>query len=134
MSNLNFDFCDTSRVIQEIPPDDQQIQTMNGWDFASKPKIPYRRKFKTKLFGMVWYMNTLGTALDITTDLKHNAGKLLEFYRNHRLWDSFLINHEYLGQIRVRFSKPVIIPEAKPDTGGHIDEFEIELIEYNPSY
>jgi hypothetical protein len=68
MSNQVFDFCDTSRVIEEIPPEDQTASSMNGWDFTAKPKIPYRRTFKVALHGMRWYLATGGASLDITTD------------------------------------------------------------------
>lgn len=60
MSNLVFDFCTHHRVIEEIPPDDPQIMSMNGWDFSAKPKIPYRRTFKTTLNGMQWFMQSSG--------------------------------------------------------------------------
>jgi hypothetical protein len=134
MSNLVFDFADTARVIQELPPEEQQVMSMNGWPFAAKPKIPYQRKFKVNLFGMKWYLNTGQTALDETTDTKFNAGRLLTFYRQHRLWDSFLITHQYLGSIRVRFAAPVTIPAGIPQASGLIEDFEVNLIEHNPSY
>lgn len=134
MSNQSFDFADTARVIQELPPQESPVITMNGWPFAVKPKTPYQRTFKVKLNGLRWYLNVGGTALDETTDTKFNAGRLLTFYRTHRLWDSFLITTQYLGTVRVRFNKPVTIPEGIPDSGGYIDQFEVELIEHQPSY
>lgn len=134
MSNQVFDFCDTSRVIVEVPPQEQQVISMNGWDFSAKPKVPYRREFKTTLYGMRWYLNGAGTALDVATDPTHNIGRLLQFYRDHRMWDSFLINHEYLGQIRVRFNKPVSPPEGLPDAGGRLDGLEVILLEHSPSW
>jgi hypothetical protein len=132
MSNLVFDFCDTARVAEEMPPEEQTITSMNGWDFAARPKVPYRRKFKVSLYGLRWYLNVAGTALDLTTNTKFNAGLLLDFYKTHRLWDSFLYNHEYLGQIRVRFNKPVQIPAGA--AGGRIENVDIELVEHSPSY
>lgn len=134
MSNLVFDFCSTSRVIEEMPPEEPSMASMNGWDFTAKPKIPYRREFKVRLDGMTWYLNDAANALDITTDPTHNAGKLLDFYKAHRMWDSFLFNHEYAGQIRVRFSKPVMIPAGLPDTGGYLDSLEVNLLEHSPSF
>lgn len=268
MSSLTFDFCDTTRVIQEIPPDERPVMSMNGWPYNPRPKTPYQRTFKAKLFGLRWFMstngpnlfpgliptqtnetaptsytptvttsgfpsaasvtltatdtavsgqtytigaveagktykvtvdvttvgggvrmrigygatpskylnqvlsngiqqytfvadgfrnnvqvfieNTTGTGgwvlntvsinaqnslgLDTTTSPTINAGRLLDFYRQHRTWDSFYLNHEYLGVIRVRFSKPVVIPEGKEDSVGLIEPFDIELIEHNPSY
>lgn len=129
-----FDFCTGSRVIEELPPEEPTIISMNGWDFAAKPKVPYRREFKVSLMGMRWYLNSGGTALDITTDPTNNAGRLLQFYRDNRMWDNFTLAHEYLGSIQVRFNKPVQIPAGLPDSFGRIDRFEVSLIEYNPSY
>lgn len=134
MSNQTFDFCDTSRVAEELPPQEQPMMSMNGWPFTSKPKVPYQREFKVKLHGMKWYLNVGGTALDVTTDTKKNAGRLLAFYRDHRLWDSFLYNHEYLGIVRVRFAKPVTVPAGIGDTGGKTEAIEVSLIEHNPSF
>lgn len=108
--------------------------SMNGWPFTAKPKVPYQREFKVTLQGLRWYLNVGGTALDETTDTKKNVGRLLRFYRDHRLWDSFLYNHEYLGAIRVRFSKPVTVPKGLGDTGGKLDSIEVNLIEHNPSF
>jgi hypothetical protein len=134
VSNQVFDFCDDARVIEEIPPEEQTVTSMNGWDFSAKPKVPYRREFAVKLYGLIWYLNATGAYLDEATDTKHNVGKLLKFYRDHRMWDSFLINHEYLGQIRVRFNKPLRIPAGIPNAGGKLDELEVSLIEHSPTY
>ena len=272
MSNLIFDFCKTSRVIEEIPPDDPIVTSMNGWDFAAKPKTPFRRTFKITLNGMQWFLTTatrllyagevvvngsfsdstqwnltnytisdgfltsglttgnnayqdtgtttvVGDVYDICVVVKdagsgtvgvslgiaaantaymgtttlttgenkltavvnnsagnlritfttsstatkptiihsvsirkrlglatnyipidplgyptRNAGRLLEFYQAHRLWDSFIIWHEYLGSIRVRFNKPIRLPAGKPDSNGLCDPIEVELIEHSPSY
>lgn len=134
MSNQTFDFCNTSRVAEELPPQEQPTMSMNGWPFTSKPKVPYQREFKVTLDGLKWYLNVGGTALDETTDTTRNVGRLLRFYRDHRLWDSFLYNHEYLGIIRVRFSKPVTVPKAKGDTGGKLDSVEVNLVEHSPVF
>jgi hypothetical protein len=134
MSNQTFDFCNTSRVAVELPPEEPQVKSMNGWTFVAKPKVPYQRQFKVTLTGMKWILTASGNALDTTTTPTVNAGRLLDFYRFHRMWDSFLYQHEYLGIIRVRFAKPLQIPEGIQNAGGKIDAFEVELIEHNPSY
>lgn len=273
MSNLVFDFCSSQRTFEEIPPDDPVVTSMNGWDFAAKPKIPFRRVFKGTLYGMVWCLTSTGqlystelipnvgfddptgwtltgftisngllnatlvsgnsatanfisgvtlsdvlelvinvkdagsgnlqvkvgttsssgawlagqtlvlgenrilvtvgattaqastlitftnsgtptkvaqvesvtmrrrsgtttlyTPLDPLTLPQRNVARALEFYQLHRLWDSFQIKHEYLGLIRVRFSKPLRIIAAHPDSGGLCDPVEIELVEHSPVY
>ena len=273
MSNLVFDFCSFQRTIEEIPPDDPVATSMNGWDFAAKPKTPFRRVFKATLNGMLWCLSSTGQLYDVelitnggfddttgwtltgftvvnglltaslvsgnsatsnfllgvtsgdvlelvinvkdagsgnlqvkvgttsssgawlagqtlvtgenrilvtvgattaqastlititnsgtptktatvesitmrrrtgTTTLytpldpltlpQRNVGRLLEFYKLHRMWDSFQIKHEYLGLLRVRFNKPVRVPAAHPDSSGLCDPLEIELIEHSPGY
>lgn len=134
MSALVFDFCETSRVAEEIPPDDVKATSMNGWDFSAKPKIPYRATFKVVLYGMKWYLNEDGDELDTDTDPEHNMGRLRSFYLTHRLWDSFLYDHEYLGQIRVRFDKSLRFPPAIGDSDGKVEAYELTLIHHNPSF
>lgn len=134
MSNFVFDFCSTSRVAEEIPPEEVRAASMNGWDYSAKPKVPYRATFKVTLYGMKWYLNSAGDALDVATDPTHNMGRLRSFYKDHRTWDSFLYNHEFLGQIRVRFEKPITFPAAKADSGGMLEPIEVTLIHHNPSF
>lgn len=134
MSGLTFDFCATRRVIEEIPPSDAAVKSMNGWPYAPRPRLPFQRTFTCKLHGLRWYQNNVTQALDITTDSPHNAGRLQAFYRQHRLHDSFLLNHEYLGVIRVRFNKPVAVPAGKEGAFGTLDPLEVEFIEHEPTY
>jgi len=129
-----FDFCDTSRVIQEIPPEPTNMPTFNGWEFSSKPQNPYRRTFTCKLHGLRWYLNSAGSALDVTTNPKFNAGRLLDFYRANQTWDTFTLVHEYLGTLQVKFKAPVVIPPAISNSDGLVPEFELQLIHSNPSY
>ncbi len=107
---------------------------MNGWEFTAKPVDPYRRQFVAELYGLRWYMSNDGFGLDLTTDTLHNAGFLLQFYREHRRYKPFYLQHEYLGLIQCRFASPVTIPKALPDSGGLIDVFEVTLVHHNPSY
>jgi hypothetical protein len=83
---------------------------------------------------MRWYLNTAGTALDLTTNPTRNAGRLLNFYKSNRTWDVFTFQHEYMGVIVCRFEKPVTIPEGLPNSGGLIGEFEVNLIQHNTSW
>lgn len=129
-----FDFCTTSRVVQELPPDETSAVSFNGWEFTSKPAIPYRRSFNVTLHGMRWYINSAGTGLDVTTNPGQNAGRLLNFYQSNRTWDVFTLNHEYLGPITCRFQQPLTIPPAIPNSGGAIGPFDVKLIHYNPGY
>jgi len=130
----NFDYCPKSRVVTELAPDETDVMSMNGWQFSSRPRTPYRPSFKVKLSGMRWYLNSAGTALDVTTNPTINAGRLLNFYKLNRKWDTFSFPHEYLGIIICRFKDPVNIPAAIPDSGGLIEAFEVNLIQHNASW
>lgn len=128
----NFDFCPNSHVAEELPPEEPKVTSFNGWDFTARPVVPYRPKFKVTLDGLYWYVSE--GLLDVTTDAQHNAGRLLNFYKEHRLWKTFTYNHEYYGEIVCRFDVPVILPKALPDSGGLLPSVEITLIQHSPGY
>lgn len=127
-----FDFVPNSHVAEEIPPEEQSAMSMNGWEFTTKPSVPYRARFKLTLSGMRWRLS--GGALDTTTDPTTNAGRLLNFYKARRKWDTFTYNHEYLGTITCKFAEPVVIPKAIQNSNGLIPDFEVTLVHYNPSF
>lgn len=127
-----FDFCPNTRVIEEVAPDEAAPISMNGWDFTIKPSEPYRRKFMVNLHGLRWYVGASG--LDLNKDADNNAGRLLDFYREHRLYKPFLLHHEYLGAIECRFASAVDIKAAIPDSSGLIEAFDISMVHHNPRY
>lgn len=129
-----FDFALNSRVITEVPPEEKPFVSMNGWDFTAKPSTPYRAKFRVRLYGMRWYLNAGGTALDITTEPTLNAGRLRQFYKDNRLWDNFTFAHEYLGNLTCRFAEAFEIPPAIGNSRGLIEPFDVLLIHHNPGY
>jgi len=127
-----FDFAPNSHSAIEIPPDEPEVVSFNGWDFTARPAVPYRRKFRLKLTGMRWYISN-GT-LDVSTNPTLNAGRLLDFYRTNRRFGTFTYAHEYLGTITCRFAEPLTIPEAITNSAGLIDVIEVNLIHHNPSF
>lgn len=127
-----FDFAPNSHVAEEIPPEEQDAVSLNGWEFSAKPAVPYRARFRLTLSGMYWH--AVNGVLDPNLDPQHNALRLREFYKAHRKWDTFLYGHEYLGPITCKFSDPVIIPKALPNSNGLIPDFEVILVHYNPGY
>lgn len=129
-----FDFAPNSHVAEEIPPEEPEVISMNGWDFTAKPSIPYRAKFKLTLTGMRWYFNSDGTAYDTTTNPTLNAARLLQFYKTNRRFGTFTYPHEAYGDLTCRFALPVQLPKALPDSGGLLPPFEVVLIHHNPSY
>lgn len=129
-----WDFCPNSMVAQEIPPEPTKATSFNGWEFTSRPSVPYRRTFKVKIHGLRWYMNDAMTVLDKVTDPTHNAGRLLDFYRERQTWDTFTYPHQYLGNITCKFHQPLVVPPGMEDSNGLVPEFEIMLIHHNPGY
>lgn len=128
-----FDFCSGSRVIKEIGPEEPGVVSMNGWDFTARPVHPYRRTFIVKVYGMRWYVNTDGT-YDYTTDPTHNAARLLNFYKDNRLFGTFDLDHPNYGIVVCRFKSVVNIEPAIPNSDGEIDPFEVNLLHHNPGY
>ncbi len=129
-----WDFCPKSMVVQELPPEPPKATSFNGWEFSSKPSVPYRRTFKVKVSGLRWYLNGAGNALDVSTAPTFNAGRLLDFYRIRQTWDTFTFPHEYLGNITCKFAAPVVIPPGMENSNGLVPEFEITLVHHNPGY
>jgi hypothetical protein len=127
-----FDFCENSRVIKELAPQESEGINLNGWDYNPKPNLPYQRSFMVTLYGMRWYLDSSG--LILTTDAGKNVGRLLQFYREHRKYRPFLLHHEYLGAIECRFKQPVNPNEASPNSDGLVEKVEIEMIHHNPGY
>lgn len=127
-----FDFAPNSHVAEEIPPEELDAVSMNGWEFVAKPSVPYRPTFKLTMGGMRWRKS--GGSLDVSTDPLLNAGRLLFFYKQNRRHGVFTYAHEYLGTINCRFAAPVVIPKALPNSNGLIADFELSLIQHNPGY
>lgn len=106
---------------------------MRGWHFSAKPSTPYQRKFRVTLFGLRWFLNSSGTYDDVT-DPKHNARLLELFYQQNQTWSEFSWNHPHLGELQVRFAEPVNVPRGVANGQGLVEEMEVMLVEWNPSY
>lgn len=132
MAEKVFDFCTESRVIKEIAPDEASPVNLNGWEYAVKPSNPYQRSFSAKLYGLRWYLGS--TTLDLSTDKIHNAGRLLKFYEEHRLYKPFTLHHEYLGPIKCRFKSAVNLEPGVDNSNGLIEEVEIMMLHVDPRF
>lgn len=128
-----FDFCPTSHVPTEAPPEPLQGVSMNGWTFTARPSIPYQPTFTLKLFGMRWILQSSGL-YDAVTDPTHNARRLQVFYKQNLTWDPFLYYHPHLGALTCRFAEPVNIPPAETSANGYIQPFDVKLVHHNPGY
>lgn len=128
-----FNFCPLTLVPETIPREGGGGITLNAWQFSSKPTAPYQRKFKVKLYGLMWYLG--GSDLyDATTDATHNARALETFYQRNETWNPFTWVHPHLGSLIVRFAAPLNVPAALPNSGGRLDSVEVTFVEYNPGY
>lgn len=135
MPTETFSFCPGRYVPETLPPEVQQGMSLNGWDFNSKPVVPYRRKFKLTMFGLRWYLNEATGLYDAATNANFNAKKLEEFYQAHQTWRPFNWTHQHIGEeMLVRFAAPVIVPAAPPNSGGWLESVEVVLIHHNPGY
>ncbi|MGN6820276.1 MAG: hypothetical protein ACTHJR_16555 [Sphingomonas sp.] len=128
-----FNFCPNTQVVTNLPPDPVQAISMNGWTFTAKPTVPYQKKFKVKLFGLRWYLQSSGL-YDTTTNPTINARLLEQFYERNGVWNPFTWTHPHLGSLTVRFNQPVNVPESLENSNGLIDAFEIQMIDHNPGY
>jgi hypothetical protein len=130
---LTFDFCPNSMVPKTVPPEPARGMGLNGWEFTSKPAVPYRRKFKITLGGLRWYLQSNGL-YDTTTNPTVNASRLEAFYKTHQNWLSFNYPHPHIGTIVCLFDGIVEVPAGIPNSGGLVELLEIGLIEYNPGF
>lgn len=129
-----FTFCPGRNVPQTMPPDAVMGMSMNGWNFSSKPNVPYQKRFKVKLHGLRWYLDPATELYDETTNVDFNARVLEKFYERNQAWNPFLFTHQHLGQLTVRFLAALSIPPAPENSGGWLDPVEIMLIHHNPGY
>ncbi|WP_156930375.1 hypothetical protein [Sphingomonas jaspsi] len=115
------------------PPAQGKAVSFNGWQFSSRPTVPYQKVFVLKLQGMRWYLQDNGM-FNMSVDPHFNARRLELFYEENGTWDNFDFPHPHLGMLRCRFKEPVEIPAAVPNSNGFIDAFEITLVHHNPGF
>ncbi len=129
-----FNFCPNSLVVENLPPEPLQGVSLNGWNFASKPAVPYQKKFKVTLYGLRWFLNNSTQLYDSTTQPTINARALELFYERNGVWNPFTWLHPHLGTITARFSTPVTVPAGMMNSGGLIEKVELQMVHHNPGY
>lgn len=129
-----WDFCPGLMVPRTKPPQLRQGMSMNGWNFSSRPSVPYQKTFVVKLQGMTWYLRDGTDLYDSSTNPELNARRFELFYEKVGTWDSFQFPHPHLGLLEARFAAAVEVPEAIPNSGGLIEGFDVTLIHHNPGY
>lgn len=108
-------------VSTEHPVSGVQMQLGNSYEYASEPTAPDQRIFHLQFAVMKYYKNPEGE-VDATINPELNIKALSDFYEVHKLWKTFDYPHPVYGTVKVRFSKPLVIPKGAPGGGGaHFD-------------
>lgn len=129
-----FNFCPNSLVPERIAPAPQSGLSMNGWEFTSRPAVPFRPRYKLTLYGLRWHLDAESRFFDELTDYEHNARALENFYSEHQTWKEFLWVHPHIGSMVCKFAEKLDIPAGIPNSGGLIEKVEVNLIESNPRF
>lgn len=130
-----FLFCTGRNVPETLPRDaPQTAMSMNGWQFSSRPTTPYQRKFKLTLHGLRWYLDPGTDYYDPASNYQFNAAALEKFYQDHETWSPFILPHQHIGDLVVRFFSPVTVPAGEQNSGGFIKPVEVTFIHHNPGY
>lgn len=79
--------------------------------------------------GSVWIETRNPSRLNIYPQPEINAGRLEDFYFNHRTWKKFIYPHPLYGDLAVRFNKPLSLPKGVINGGGIIESFEVRFLE-----
>lgn len=127
MQTFNFPYHSIETV---YPSSSQIVQFGRGYRFATKPRGPDQIVWNLTFPSMKWYLNS-DNSVNLTTNPTRNVGKLEEFYNIHRLHEYFLYPHQTRGDVRVRFTTPLIIPVAALGGSGEVPGIKLSLI-YEP--
>ena len=114
-------------VETRYPESSFRLQFGKSYVFAGKPSAPDQRIFSLKFPTMVYYLD--GSTIDLTPNPTFNMAVLEAFYTTHRLYEKFTYPHAVLGNLIVRFHKPLIIPEGIKGGSGAVKPFDVEFME-----
>jgi hypothetical protein len=117
--------------VETLYPDSTvRAQFGNSYQFAAPPDSPDQRIFKLYFTGFKYFVQSDGVSVDLTTsEYINNVGALEVFYQSKRLYGTFIYPHPAIGNVTVRFSKPLQIPKGVASGNGLVEDFIVELIE-----
>jgi hypothetical protein len=124
METFNFPF---HKQQTNYPDNSFRVAFGRGYQFAAKAPHPGQRIFVLSFVGMRYVVT--GGVLDKVTDPTKNMGKLQDFYEAHMLYEPFIYPHPVLGNVTVRFNRPLQIPKGMSGGFGVVEDFELEFIE-----
>lgn len=114
-------------------PQSTVVPLGGAYSFTVSPICAEQRTFTLSFQTMKFTIDNAGR-LDITSNAKVNAGRLLSFYNQYKLHRVFNYNHAVYGKIPVRFNKAIRFPEGLTNGNGYLPSFEVELIEVIPAF
>lgn len=110
----------------KYPESSTQVNFGRGYMFASKPKGPDQVTYILRFRGMKFFQNTNGS-FNKSLYPNLNMALLEDFYNQHKLYETFVYPHPALGNINVKFAKPLEY-NIKEDGHGITESFTVELI------
>ena len=112
----------------KYPDNSGSVQLGKGYTFVGRPVLPAQRIYTLSFPAMWWILDANGDR-DDTTDPQRNIGALENFYAEHQLYEKFIYPGHIHGNVVVRFTKPLEIPEPLDGGLGRLPSFTIELTE-----
>ena len=112
----------------KYPVEGGQYNLGGGYTVTTAPDAPAQRTFTLSLRGMQYYLDGSGD-IDATVNTDTNMSRLENFYIAHKLHASFTFPHPVYGDLTVKFSRPLDIPEGIDGGNGILPSFELELKE-----
>lgn len=110
-------------------PEGFTLELGNAYQYAAEPRSPVdQRTFRLSFKTMKYFTNGAGQ-IDLTNSPIINLGLLDKFYRDHRMWKSFIYPHPVYGNVVCRFKRPLSIPQGIEGGQGAVQGFSVELIE-----
>ena len=111
----------------DYPESGARMQLGNSYVFTTEPTAPDQRTFTLDFAAMKFFF--LNGVLSPIPEAKINILALDLFYQRHKLWKSFIYEHQVYGNLTVKFNKPLKIPKGIPGGDGVVASFSVELIE-----
>lgn len=112
----------------KYPESGNRITLANSYTFTSGPTAPDQRIFTVKVQAMQYFL-TAGGVLDLTPEVGRNLAVLEAFYNVHKLHVIFDFTHPVYGVVKVKFNRPLEIPEGIKGGNGMVEDFDVELLE-----
>jgi antibiotic biosynthesis monooxygenase (ABM) superfamily enzyme len=122
-----FQFVNHKRNYKYINNSDT-IELGNGYSFVSKPRSPMLKEFTLTLTGFRYYFDENDKPTSEINKYKDNVAALCSFYETMGTWQTFIYPDEQFGNVQVRFSEPLEIPQTDGKRAV-VKEFSVTLQE-----